>query len=98
MGNDHLFGYVLGEPEVRLGFNADVGMGFAAGAIVNWPGRMKSRIEGRRVLYLDAVKQNHLDVSHQWQWARWGNVSFRYERIERAVREDRISAGVTLYF
>lgn len=98
IGNDQVFGYVLSEPEVRLGFNPDIGLGLTMGTAVNWPGRMKSRIEAGHIFYLDGSDRDRLELSHQWQWGSRGNLSANYEIYDQYGREERWKVGVNLYF
>lgn len=98
IGDEKLFGYLLSEPEMRLGFNADVGIGFSAGAGLNWGNRMKSRIEGGHIVYLDGADRSHIMISHLWEYHSWGALSFNYEMIEQNHHEDRYKIGVNLYF
>lgn len=98
MGHDKVFGYFLSEPEVRLGFNADIGIGFTAGCGFNWGYRMKTLIEGGKILYWDASSRTRAAISHQWQWGSGGNVFGRWDIADQEKRESRISLGVNLYF
>jgi hypothetical protein len=98
VGNDQIFGYVLSEPEVRLGFNADVALGFAAGAAINWGNRMKSHIEAGHIFYLDGEDRSRIMVSQGWQWGPLTGVQCSYEGIEQDYREDRFKLGVNIYF
>lgn len=98
IGDEHLFGYLLSEPEVRLGFNADVGIGFSAGAGLNWGNRMKSYIEAGHIIYLDAADRSRLMISHLWEFNSWGALTLNYEMNEQNYHEDRYKIGVNLYF
>ncbi len=98
IGDDQLYGYLLSEPEVRLGFNADIGLGFSAGAVKRWNGRMKSYLESGHIFYLDGADRSHFILSHLWQWDESGAISFSYEAINQEYREDRYKLGVNLYF
>jgi len=98
IGNDQAFAYFLSEPEVRLGFNKDIGMGFIAGASLQWPGRVKSRIEGGRIFYLDGPHRNHFGISTLWEWDEWGSLGLKYDYSEQEQREDRLQIGINLYF
>lgn len=98
VGNERIYGYVLSEPEGRLGFNADIGIGFCAGAGVNWGERMKTTAEIGHVFYLDANERSKMALSHQWQWSPSGALIGSYETVDQGKREDRLKIGVTLYF
>lgn len=98
LGDDRVFGYVLSEPEVRLGFNTDIGMGLSMGGSVNWGNRMKTLVDVGDVFYLDAPSRIHGSLSHLWQWGRSGNVFGRWDVASQEKYERRISAGINLYF
>ncbi|MDP3301365.1 MAG: DUF4105 domain-containing protein [Sulfuricurvum sp.] len=98
IGDDRVFGYFLSEPEVRLGFNADAGIGFTAGCGLNWGYRMKTLMEGGKIFYWDASSRARAAISHQWQWNSSGNVFGRWDITDQEKRESRISMGVNLYF
>lgn len=98
IGDEQLFGYVLSEPEVRLGFNADIGLGFSVGGGVNWGNRMKSQIEAGEVLYLDSADRSRITFTHLWQLNPSGALSISYEAMHQEYREDRVRIGANLYF
>lgn len=98
VGNDKLFGYVLSEPEVRLGFNADIGMGFSGGGGMNWNTRMKTHFEAGHIFYLDGVDRSRLSASHIWQWNPYGALSGSYEAFKQGYHEQRYKLGVNIYF
>ena len=98
MGHDKVFGYFLSEPEVRLGFNADAGIGFTAGCGLNWGNRMKTLMEAGKIFYWDGSPRSRGSISHLWQWGSRGNVFGRWEIADQEKREGRISLGVNLYF
>lgn len=98
VGNEYMYGYVLSEPEVRLGSNADIGLGFTAGAALNWGNRMKTFSEMGHIFYLDNHDQSHFCFSHLWQWNGHAAVNAKYERIEQRYDEDRYTLGVNFYF
>ena len=98
IGNEQAFGYVLTEPEVRLGYNADVGIGMTLGASVSWGNRMKTLLEAGNIFYLDAPSRIHGCLSHLWQWGRGGNLFGRWDTANQQKYESRISAGINLYF
>jgi hypothetical protein len=98
IGNEQFFGYLLSEPEIRLGFNTDVGLGFSAGAGMNWGYRMKSSVEAGHILYLDGADRSRIMISHLWQWNTMGALSFNYEVFNQYHREDRYKLGVNIYF
>ncbi|MDP3265201.1 MAG: DUF4105 domain-containing protein [Sulfuricurvum sp.] len=98
IGDDKLFGYLLTEPEVRLGFNPDVGVGLSIGGSMSWGNRMKSLIEAGKIIYIDASSREHATISHQWQWGPSGNVFGRWDIADQEIYESRISAGINLYF
>lgn len=98
IGDERLFGYFLSEPEVRLGFNSDIGLGFSAGGGINWGNRMKSYVESGHVFYLDGADRSRITLSHLWQWNSSSAVTFSYETSYQLHREDRVKLGVNLYF
>jgi hypothetical protein len=98
IGNDQMFGYLLSEPEIRLGFNADIGLGFSVGSGISWNGRMKTLVETGHIFYLDKRDQSRMNISHLWQWNTSGALSLRYETIDKAYREERFTLGMNLYF
>lgn len=98
VGNEYMYGYVLSEPEVRLGSNADIGLGFTAGVALNWGNRMKTFSEMGHVFYLDNHDQSRFCFSHLWQWNGHFAVNAKYERIEQRYDEDRYTLGVNFYF
>lgn len=97
-GNERMYAYVLSEPEVRLGFNADAGIGFRVGSGINWGERMKTSVEAGHVFYLDAPQRSTIALSHQWQWGPSGSLFGTYESMYQEKREDRLKLGVALYF
>lgn len=98
IGDDRVFGYFLSEPEVRLGFNADTGIGFTAGCGLNLGYRMKTLIEGGKIFYWDTPSRVRAAISQQWQWDSWGNLFGRWDIAQQEKRESRISLGVNFYF
>lgn len=98
MGDDKVFGYFLSEPEVRFGFNADIGIGFTTGCGLNWGYRMKTLMEVGEIFYWDAPSRERGSISHLWQWGSFGNVFGRWDITDQEKRESRISMGMNLYF
>ncbi|MDD5716374.1 MAG: DUF4105 domain-containing protein [Sulfuricurvum sp.] len=98
IGDDQIYAYWLSEPEIRLGFKADAGIGFTTGGGINWRNRVKSRIEAGRIFYMDGVTRTHLMMTHLWGWGANGAVSVSYETAHQNYREDRYKLGVNLYF
>jgi hypothetical protein len=98
IGDDKLFGYLLTEPEVRLGFNPDIGIGLTMGASLSWGYRMKTLVEIGKIVYLDASSRTHGSISHLWQWGPSGNLFGRLDVADQENRESRISVGTNLYF
>lgn len=98
VGDDRLFGYLLSEPEVRLGFNPDVGLGFSIGAGVNWGSRMKTHAESGHVFYVDGADRSRVMISHVWQWNQSAALLFSYEYMHQNYCEDRYKLGLNLYF
>ncbi|OYZ66976.1 MAG: hypothetical protein B7Y17_00685 [Sulfuricurvum sp. 24-42-5] len=98
IGDDRFFGYFLSEPEIRLGFNTDAGIGFTAGCGLNWSYRMKTLMEGGKIFYWDAPSRERGSISHLWQWDSWGNVFGRWDIMDQEKRESRISMGINFYF
>lgn len=98
VGNEDIYAYVLSEPEVRLGFNADAGVGFRSGAGINWGNRMKTAAEAGYTVYLDAKSRSSVMLSHQWQWSSSGALSASYETIDQEYKEERLKLGIVIYF
>lgn len=98
VGNERVYGYILSEPEVRAGFNADIGIGFSAGAGINWGDRMKTALETGHTFYLDTDARSRLALSHQWQWSPSGALIGSYEVLNQETREDRLKIGIAIYF
>ncbi|MGA9045089.1 DUF4105 domain-containing protein [Sulfuricurvum sp.] len=98
IGHEGLFGYFLSEPEVRFGFNADVGIGFSAGSGIHWGKRMKSQVETGHIFYMSGADRSRVMLSHLWQWKPWGAFSLSYEAAKQYQREDRCKVGINLYF
>lgn len=98
LGDDRLYGYLLSEPEVRLGFDADVGIGLSAGGGINWIGRMKTSFEFSRIGYIEAPWKTKISLSHLWQWSPGGNLFAAYEVHDQHACEKRIRIGTNLYF
>jgi hypothetical protein len=98
VGDDQIYGYMLSEPEVRLGFNDDLGLGFSAGFGINWSGRMKSHVETGHIFYLDGSDRSRIAISHLWQWNGHGAIKGSFETLSQNYREDRCNLGINLYF
>jgi len=98
IGDERLFGYFLSEPEVRLGFNPDIGLGFSTGGGINWGNRMKSYVESGHIFYLDGADRSRITLSHLWQWNSFSAVTLSYEASYQLHREDSVKLGANLYF
>jgi len=98
IGDDQIFGYLLSEPEVRLGFNADIGLGFSGGIGMQWNRRMKTHLEAGHIFYLDGIDRSRLSVSHLWQWNPYCALNGSFEAIEEGYHEQRFKLGLNLYF
>jgi hypothetical protein len=98
IGDDQLFGYLLSEPEVRLGYNPDLGIGLTAGVSLSWGDRMKTVAEAGERLYWDAHSRVHAAVSHVWQYNASFNFFGRWEISDQVVRENRARIGINYYF
>jgi hypothetical protein len=98
VGDDQLYGYVLSEPEVRLGFNADIGLGFSGGFGMSWSSRMKTYFETGYIFYLDRNDRSRVNISHLWQWSSKVAVNGSYEAFKQGYKEQRYKLGVNLYF
>lgn len=98
VGNEEMYGYVLSEPEVRLGFNADIGLSFSAGTALNWGNRIKTFGEIGHIFYLDNHDQSRFCFSNMWQWNQHTAVNAKYEHIGQRYDEDRYTVGVNFYF
>ncbi|MCX6075066.1 MAG: DUF4105 domain-containing protein [Campylobacterales bacterium] len=98
IGNDRWYGYLLSEPEVRVGFKSDIGIGLSAGGAINWGNRMKTLLEMGEMVYVDAPHRIHGMFSHQWQVN--SSVSFfgTLELNHQYINDDRMRAGVNCYF
>lgn len=98
IGNERWYGYVLTEPEVRVGFKSDIGIGFSAGGVISWGNRMKTLIEMGDVFYLNASNKRSGMLSHQWQFnssvGYFGNIEMNHQEIN----DDRMRVGINLYF
>lgn len=98
LGEDRLYGYLLSEPEVRLGFDTDAGIGLCVGGGITWTGRMKTSFEAARIGYIEAPWKTKISFSHLWQWGSGGNLFAAYEIHDQHTREERIRFGTNLYF
>lgn len=98
IGNDKWYGYVLSEPEVRVGMKGDLGIGFSAGGAINWENRMKTFIEMGEIFYVDVPNKTRGILSHQYQVNP--SVSFfgTIEINRQAINNDRMRGGVNFYF
>lgn len=98
IGNDQTYTYFLSEPEIRLGFNSDIGLGFTLGSSIQWENHMKSFIELKRTFYLDNTALNSVNVSHLWQWNASLSLFAKYELYDQKTRNQKTSFGINLYF
>ena len=98
VGDDQLFGYLLSEPEVRLGYNTDVGVGLTVGGSMSWGNRMKTVAEVGDRVYMNAHSRVHGSVSHVWQQNASFNLFGRWEISDQEEHESRCSVGVNYYF
>lgn len=98
VGTDKFFGYVLSEPEVRLGFNTDIGLGFSGGGGMNWNTLMKTYFEAGHIFYLDGADRSRLSVSQIWQWNPYVALSGSYEAVAQGYHEQRYKMGLNIYF
>lgn len=98
IGNEFAFGYLLSEPEVRFGFNSDIGLGFSTGAGINWGSRMKTHVEAGHIFYLDKSDRSRIGISHLWQWNPYGAFKMSFEGITQGYHEKRWTLGTNLYF
>ncbi|MFZ5375047.1 MAG: hypothetical protein ACOZBX_05855, partial [Campylobacterota bacterium] len=98
LGEDRLYGYLLSEPEVRLGFDTDAGIGLCVGGGITWTGRMKTSFEAARIGYIEAPWKTKISFLHLWQWGSGGNLFAAYEIHDQHTREERIRFGTNLYF
>ncbi len=98
IGDDQFFAYLLSEPEVRLGFNADIGLGFSGGVAMQWNRRMKTHLEAGYIFYLDGSDQSRISISHLWQWNPYSALSGSFEALEQGYHEERFKLGLNLYF
>lgn len=98
IGNESVFGYLLSEPEIRFGFNTDIGLGFSAGAGIDWGNRMKTHVEAGHIFYVDNSDRSRIGISHLWQWNPYGALSIGFESLKQRCHEERYKLGVNLYF
>ncbi len=98
IGDERLYGYLLSEPEVRLGFNPDAGIGMTLGAAVNWGNRMKSVLEAGTVFYLDSSDRRRISLSQVWQINPSWAFSLSAQSVWQGFSEERVRFGVNLYF
>lgn len=98
VGNDRWYGYVLTEPEVRVGFKSDMGIGVSAGGAMNWGTRMKSLIEVGEILYVQAPHRTHGSLSHQWQANPAISFFGTLEINHQYINDNRIRVGMNCYF
>lgn len=98
IGNESVFGYLLSEPEVRFGFNSDIGLGFSAGGAINWGNRMKTHVETGHIFYVDNSDRSRIGIYHLWQWNPYGALNMSFEAIEQGYHERRWRLGANLYF
>lgn len=98
IGNEQIFGYLLTEPEIRVGFNTDIGLGLSSGLAVNWGNRMKTHLETGKTFYLDGTDRSRFMIKNLWEWNTWSAFSVSYESINQDYSEDRYKVGVNLYF
>lgn len=98
IGNEYIFGYVLSEPEVRLGFHADMGLGLSAGGAINWGNRMKTHVETGHIFYVDNSDRSRIGISHLWEWSSYGAVKMSFDAIDQRYHDQRFSLGLNLYF
>lgn len=98
VGNERYFGYLLTEPEVRLGWNADVGLGITTGGIVNWGKRNKTFLEMGQIFYADHSDRFRLYFNHIWQLNPSIALNTSFESIYQEAHEERYKFGLNLYF
>ncbi len=98
IGDEKRYAYVVSEPEIRLGFNTDLGVGIKAGGVFNWNGAHKSTLEAGHVVYLDLKGLSRADISHQWQWDTDHSVYVQAGYQEQEHHDVRIKVGLNLYF
>lgn len=98
IGNENCFGYVLSEPEIRLGPVFDVGAGFTAGGVMSWGARMKTLAEGSAVFYLNSDVLTKLVLTHQWQINSSVGLFAKMESNHQSSSDQRLKAGIHFYF
>lgn len=98
IGDEYRYAYVMAEPELRMGFECDTGIGLSVGAVINGPGRIKSRFEYGAVAYAQGENRTHADLSLLWQQSRYGALYVRYGNHCQNGCEDRVESGINLYF
>jgi len=95
IGGDQWYGYVLSEPEMRLGFNADLGIGLTTGMAIEWNHRMKTHLEGGYRFYLDSDNSRWAKISHLWQMNPSKGL---YVQGKWQEDTEEIRIGLNLYF
>jgi len=98
IGDDQLYGYLLSEPEVRFGFQADIGLGLTGGVGISWNNRMKTHLEAGNIFYLEGSDHSRVSISHVWQWNSYLSLSGSYDAIVQGYHEQRYKLGLNLYF
>ena len=98
VGNENCYGYVLSEPEIRVGPIFDVGIGFTTGGAINWGRRMKTLVEGSAVLYLNSDTLTKIVLTHQWQINSSMGLFANMESNHQSSSDNRLKAGVHFYF
>jgi len=95
IGGDRWYGYVLSEPEIRLGYNADIGIGLTSGMAFEWSYRMKTHLEGGYRFYLDSDNSPWATMSHLWQMDTSKAI---YVQGKWQDETEEIRIGLNLYF
>jgi hypothetical protein len=98
IGNENCFGYVLSEPEIRIGPALDVGIGFTAGGSISWGLRMKTLVESGVVLYAHSDTLTKVALSHHWQINSSVGLFVQMQFNHQENSNNRAKAGINFYF
>ena len=90
IGNEKYFGYVLSEPEIRVGPAFDLGIGFTTGGSISWGARMKTLAEGSMVAYLNSNTLTEATLTHQWQMNSSAGLFAQMESIHQSSSDNRL--------
>jgi hypothetical protein len=98
IGNENCFGYILSEPEIRVGPLFDVGVGLTAGGAISWGRRMKSLAEGSAVLYLNSDMLTKIVLTHHLQINPSTGLFAKMELNHQRSTDNKLKVGINFYF